>query len=166
MKLKCYDSRSDQNMSGKQKYLLNNAIDHLFYTQSYQDLHDLSDSESATHFEDYGFQEGRFCSSYHFFKSHQVPFAGCISFEEFKKESNLDKKTTLLNTCEIILQNLSLGMPSKYDQQYFFTDETSNNREAWQDLGLGITIQSREDKSLRMDLIVHPIPSGNATFQK
>ena len=107
-------------MSSKQEYLLNQfKFDHLFYTQSYRDLRDLSDSESATHFEAYGFKEGRFCSSYHFFKSHQVPFAGCISIEKFKKESNLDKKTTPLNTCEIILQNLSLGMPSKYDQQYF-----------------------------------------------
>jgi len=100
--------------------LINNLrFDHLFYVQSYLDLQDLSDKESESHFAQYGIQEGRFCSAYHFFNAYGAPFAGCISIQKYKEENSIKESTSPLQVCEMILQDLSLGIASKYDQQYF-----------------------------------------------
>jgi hypothetical protein len=58
-------------------------LSHEFYTGSYPDLARLSPSEARSHFDRFGFGEGRYCSPYHYLATHFPSLRRSFSFKEF-----------------------------------------------------------------------------------
>jgi len=94
-------------------------FDFNFYVRSYQDLRNFNASEAEKHFIEYGVSENRFCSAYHFFLSNEPRYSELISIDEYLDNENAAKDSSPLQLCEQILQDLTFGLASKRDTQFF-----------------------------------------------
>ena len=94
-------------------------FNHNFYTRSYPDISNLDKASAKEHFLKAGIQENRFCSPYHFFKEKKPEYAGSISIRKFRKHNKIPRHVSPLNICQLILNHLSHGIPSREDAAFF-----------------------------------------------
>lgn len=90
--------------------------DHDFYTLSYHDVRNIAIDEGRHHFDNYGIQEGRFCSSYHLLHGSHPQLAEAFNWRGLKEEPT--NPLTPLERTQFFLSTLLCGYPSNLDNNY------------------------------------------------